>query len=110
VFQETYEMALARVMINAASAADRENDRIELIFAHTQEIKGELIQRYFDRLDWRRDGINAVGHRLSLDAPPLQAAEIVARGMKRWMQDRFFTRSWAPASRSTIGRGRAADP
>lgn len=94
-FKDAYETALARVMINAAGVARRSDDRIKLVFAHTQEIKGELIQRYFDRLNWREDGIQGVSHEMSDGCPPLQAAEIVARGMRRKVQDGLVTHSFA---------------
>jgi len=65
-----------------------------VVFAHTDEIKKEMIGRYFDGLKWGEylDGYSVLSSRCT---PALQAAEIVARGLKRVMQDGGVTQSFA---------------
>jgi hypothetical protein len=92
-FEEAYETALNRALIRAATISDETGSRAHIVFAKTQQVSGELIGRYFDRLDWGQylDGYHVLRSR---DEPALQAAEIVARGMKRLMQDGLVTRSF----------------
>lgn len=96
-FYDAYEAGLGKVLIVAASLSDQlkgtGNDRGNVIFARTHEIKGELIGRYFDRLRWSEflDGYSILASR---NTPALQAAEIMARGMRRVMQDGVLTHSF----------------
>jgi hypothetical protein len=92
-FEEAYEIALNRAMIRAATISDESRSRAHIVFAKTQEVSGELIGRYFDRLNWGEyhEGYHVLRSR---DEPALQAAEIVARGMKRLMQDGLITHSF----------------
>jgi hypothetical protein len=94
MFRGIYETALNRVFINAASLCERLGERGRVVFAQTHEISEKLIGRYFERLGWSQylDGY-AVEH--ARCNPALQAAEIVARGMKRLMQDGGITYSLA---------------
>ena len=93
-FADAYEPAISRVMIVAASLSERTGERGNVVFAQTDEIKQEMIGRYFDRLRWAEwlDGYSVLSSRHS---PALQAAEIVARGLKRVMQDGGVTQSFA---------------
>lgn len=93
-FEDAYETALNRVLIRAATISDERNVRANVVFAHTEEISGELIGRYFDRLKWG-EYLRGYSVLRSRDNPTLQAAEIVARGMKRFMQDGGITHSFA---------------
>jgi hypothetical protein len=92
-FVDAYEPALARILIVSSSLAERVSERGNVVFAKTEEIKLELIGRYFDQLHWGEylDGFSVLRSR---DCPALQAAEIVARGMKRFMQDGTATHSF----------------
>jgi hypothetical protein len=100
-FEEAYETALNRAMIRAATISEETGSRVHIVFAKTQEISGEMIGRYFDRLHWgdELDGHSTMASRRS---PPLQAAEIVARGMKRFMQDGLVTHSFLRIVKSGI--------
>jgi hypothetical protein len=93
IFTDAYQTALNRVLINAATLCDRAGERGHVVFAQTDEIKKQMIGRYFDRLRWEEclDGYSVLRSRCN---PALQAAEIVARGMKRLMQDGFVTYSF----------------
>jgi len=73
-------------MIRAATISDEAGVKAHIVFAKTQEISAELIGRYFDKLQWG-EYLRGYSVLRSRDEPPLQAAEIVARGMKRKMQD-----------------------
>ncbi len=96
-FYDAYEKGLARVLIEASSLSDRlsrtPHGRGSVIFAKTEEISIELIGRYFDRLKWGEflDGFAVYRSR---DNPSLQAAEVMARGMRRLMQDGTVTHSF----------------
>lgn len=92
-FTDAYEPAIARIMTVSSLMADRLHERGNIVFAKTEEIKGELIGRYFDSLHWDEflDGYSVLRSR---DCPALQAAEIVARGLKRLMQDGTLTHSF----------------
>jgi hypothetical protein len=68
-------------------------ERGQVVFAQTDEIKQELIGRYFDRLGYG-DYMDGYAVQKSAKNPALQAAEIVARGMKRLMQDGGITWSF----------------
>lgn len=93
-FRDAYEPGLARVLIVASSLCDAAGERGHVVFAQTDEIKQELIGRYFDRLGWAEylDGYAVLASR---NNPALQAAEIVARGMKRLMQDGEIVHSFS---------------
>jgi hypothetical protein len=93
-FEEAYETALNRALIRAATISDETGSRAHIVFAKTEEVSGELIGRYFDRLNWGEylDGYSTLRSR---DNPPLQAAEIMARGIKRFMQDGGVTQSFS---------------
>lgn len=78
----------------AASFSERTKERGNVVFAQTDEIKSELIGRYFDRLHWY-DELDGFSILRSRDCPSLQAAEIVARGLKRVMQDGGITQSFS---------------
>jgi hypothetical protein len=93
-FPDAYEPALARVLIIAASLSERTKERGNVVFAQTDEIKSELIGRYFDSLHWY-DELDGYSVLRSRDCPALQAAEIVARGLKRVMQDGGITQSFS---------------
>jgi hypothetical protein len=94
-FKDTYETALSRVMLNAGKVVDQEGDRIRLVFAKTHEISGEMIGRYFDLINWQETFVESYEIARSSGSPPLQAAEIVARGLKRQVQDGLITHSFA---------------
>lgn len=85
-FKDAYETALARVLITASSLADRTGEHVQLVFAYTDEIRQGRIGEYFDQLHWGEylDGFRVARSR---NEPALQAAEIVARGLKRLMED-----------------------
>jgi hypothetical protein len=92
-FRDTYETALARMLIVAASLAERTGDEVRLVFAHTDEIRAARIGEYFDGLRW---GEYLAGYTIarSRKEPALQAAEIVSRGLKRLMEDGGITHSF----------------
>jgi len=92
-FYDAYQQPLNRVLIIAASLSERIKERGIVTFAQTQEIKSELIGRYFDRLHWH-DELDGYSVLRSRDCPALQSAEIVARGLKRVMQDGGITQSF----------------
>jgi hypothetical protein len=82
-FADTYETALSRVMLNAEEATRRHGDCIRLVFAQSQEISGKLIGGYFDQSNWDERRLESWSMDRSRGSPPLQAAEIVARGFAR---------------------------
>jgi hypothetical protein len=94
LFRKVYPTALNRVFIDFASLCERTGERGHIVFAQTDEISDKLIGRYFERLGWHEylDGYTVQRARCN---PALQAAEIVARGMKRLMEDGGITYSFA---------------
>jgi hypothetical protein len=98
-FREAYEPGLARVLITTSSLCDKAGERGRVVFAQTHEIKQELVGRYFDRLGWAQylDGYAVLVARHN---PALQAAEIVARGLRRLMEDGAVIPSFLKICRS----------
>jgi hypothetical protein len=94
LFREVYQTALNRVFIDFASLCERTGERGNVVFAQTDEIKDKLIERYFETLGWR-EFLDGYSVELARCNPGLQAAELVARGMKRLMQDGGITYSFA---------------
>jgi hypothetical protein len=94
-FRDTYETALSHIMNKAASIATHESDRIRLVFAKAGGISMGRIGEYFDTLDWDRNHVHSVATELARDNPPLQAAEIVARGLKSYVEGNGITHSFA---------------
>jgi hypothetical protein len=94
-FRDTYETALAHIMNKAASIAVHENEKLRLVFAKAGGISMGRIGEYFDALDWDRHHVHSVVTELSRDNPPLQAAEIVARGMKAYVEGKGIVHSFA---------------
>lgn len=100
-FVDVYETALSRLTNMARSAAAREGERYRFVFAQAQGIKGELIGKYFDNEGW--ENASSWGDAI-LDSyqiaradrePPLQAAEIPTRALRRFKHDGVVTRSFA---------------
>lgn len=85
-FKDTYEAGLDKVLTAAASLADRTGDHVHLVFAKTHEISHARIGEYFDQANWG-GWLSSYKVARSRDEPALQAAEIVARGLKRLMED-----------------------
>lgn len=54
-----------------------------------------MIRKYFDIINWEDSYISQYIVALSREKPALQAAEIVARGWKRKMQDGIVVHSFA---------------
>jgi hypothetical protein len=81
-FYDTYETALSRVMLNTGKVAVAYGQPVRLVFAKTNEISLEMIGKYFDHINWYEDHVSAVSQESSAKCPPLQAAEIVARGLR----------------------------
>ena len=52
LFRDTYECAMTRTMIIAASLCEKNKQTAHIVYAKTHEIKEELIGLYFDRLGW----------------------------------------------------------
>jgi hypothetical protein len=73
-FVAAYEPGLNRVMRIASSLSERTGEQGNVVFEHTDEIKQEMIGRYFDRLKWGEylDGYSVLSSRCT---PALQAAE-----------------------------------
>ncbi len=92
-FRVAYEPALAHAMMIGNTLCRDRGQRGRIVFAHTDEIKMELIGRYFDRLGYG-DYMDGYAVEKSSCNPALQAAEIVARGMRRLMQDGGITWSF----------------
>ena len=93
--QDTYGNALSHIMNQAASIAVHENERLRLVFAKTGGISMGHIGEYFDALNWERNHVHSVITELSQYNPPLQAAEIVVRGMKNYVESGIMTHSFA---------------
>jgi hypothetical protein len=92
-FKDTYETALNRVFNIATALCNEAGEKGQLIFAQTQEISTHMVGRYFEETGWAEYLDRWVVAR-SAGEPALQAAEIVARGMKRLMQDGLMTHSF----------------
>jgi hypothetical protein len=91
-FKDTYETALNRVFgVAAELCVDRGKGQV--VFAQTGEISTEMVGGYFDCMGFGEYLDRWVVARSSGE-PALQAAEIVARGMKRLMQDGLITHSF----------------
>ena len=94
LFRDAYTSGFNRAYINFASFCERTGERGNIVFAKTEEISERLIGGYFARLGWGQY-LDGYAVRLARNEPALQAAEIVARGMKRLMQDGGITYSFA---------------
>jgi hypothetical protein len=94
IFRELYSSGLHRAYIDVASLCERTNERGQIVFAKTHEIKERLVGKAFDRLGWA-EWLDGYAVQLSRCNPALQAAEIVARGMRRLMQDGGVTYSFS---------------
>jgi hypothetical protein len=94
-FKDTYEKALASIMMDAARVARDSGKRLSLVFAETGEIKSTMICDYFKLVNYNERFLSTYTISLSRDKPALQAAEIVARGWKRKMQDGVVVHSFA---------------
>jgi hypothetical protein len=94
LFEDTYQKALARAFMRAATLSNESGSKAHIVFAKTEEISIELVGRFFDRLHWD-EFLRGYSVLRSRDEPALQAAEIVARGFKRKMQDGLITHSMA---------------
>jgi hypothetical protein len=94
LFRGAYTTGFNRAYMDFASLCERSGERGRIVFAKTEEISERLIGGYFERLNWGEylDGYMIARSRSEL---ALQAAEIVARGMKRLMQDGGITYSFA---------------
>jgi len=92
-FKKAYKLALNRAMMVFSSHCDKADKPESIMFAQTQEVKKGLIGDYFDKLGWE-EYLDQYIVASSSEEPALQAAEIVARGMKRLMQDGGVTRSF----------------
>jgi hypothetical protein len=92
-FRDTYRPALIRAMMIGNSLCRDTGERGRVVFAQTNEIKQELIGRFFDRLGFG-DYLDGWSVERAACSPALQAAEIVARGMRRLMQDGGVTWSF----------------
>ncbi len=91
-FVQAYKPALARSLIELEQLCIAENERGHIVFAQTDEISNAMIGRYFDGANWNNHFDGYAVHRAA-NEPALQAAEIVARAMKRFMQDGGITYS-----------------
>jgi len=99
-FVQAYKPGLSRALIHLEGVCIESGQRGNIVFAQTEQISNELIGRYFDGANW--DGsFDGFAVRKSRNEPALQAAEIVARGMKRFMQDGGITYSFSRI-RSTL--------
>jgi hypothetical protein len=85
-FKDTYESALSKVLIVASTLAEATGEKVRLVFARTDEIRYGRIGEYFDGLSWG-DYLEDYRVARARSEPALQAAEIVARGLKRIMED-----------------------
>lgn len=92
-FKDTYEMAMIGTMIRASTIHTETKEPIHIMFAHTTEIKLSLMMQYFDR-QWG-EYLAGVSIEKSSFNPALQAAEIVARGIRREKKDGIVTHSLA---------------
>lgn len=92
-FRESYESALGRILIVAASLAEKTKEEVHLVFAHTNEIGQGRVGEYFDGLGWSEYLAGYTVAR-SRKEPALQAAEIVARGLNRYMEDGTTTETF----------------
>jgi hypothetical protein len=106
-FRDGYRPALARAMMINNSLCRDSGERGQIVFAQTSEIKQELIGRFFDRLGYG-DYMDGWAVQKSAANPALQAAEIVARGMKRLMQDGGITWSFWRVLTLGVHRGSKA--
>jgi hypothetical protein len=106
LFREVYQTALNRVFIDFATLCERTGERGHVVFARTHEISDKRIGGYFERLGWGEylDGYTV---QLARCSPGLQAAEIVARGMKRLMQDGGITYSFTRVLLAGAAPGKA---
>jgi hypothetical protein len=93
-FVQAYKPALNRVLIELENLCIQDGVRGNIVFVHTTEISNELIGCFFDGANWS-GWFNSYGVQRSSNEPALQAAEIVARGMKQLMQDGTITNSFA---------------
>jgi hypothetical protein len=92
-FEAAYRPALGRAMMIGNTLCRDSGERGRVVFAHTSEIKQALIGKFFDRLGFG-DYMDGWSVERSAANPALQAAEIVARGMKRLMEDGGITWSF----------------
>lgn len=92
-FVQAYRTGLARVLIELENHCIDSSARGNIVFARTPEISKALIGRFFDQANWS-DKFDGYAVRKSANKPALQAAEIVARGMKQLMQDGLITHSF----------------
>ena len=83
-FVDTYGTALSRVLIVASELAQRTGDQVRLVFAYTDEIREARIA---EGLGLWPEFLESYKVARSRSEPALQAAEIVARGLKRIMED-----------------------
>jgi hypothetical protein len=93
-FVQAYKPGLARALIKLDELCAEHGETGRIVFARTHEIKASLIGRYFDQANWSKR-FSGYAVLKAADEPALQAAEIVARGMKRFMQDGGITYSFA---------------
>ena len=92
-FVSAYKPGLGRALHDLEDACLEHGARDNIVFAKTPEISEEFIGRYFHLVNWK-DAFDGYGVRRSAREPALQAAEIVARAMKQFMQDGLVTRSF----------------
>ncbi|MFZ1963798.1 MAG: hypothetical protein WAU78_10115 [Roseiarcus sp.] len=104
LFGWVYRVAVHRVFINAETLCEANGAMAHVYFAQTQEISDLGIGRYFRKVRWPETlgGYSVERARLN---PALQAAEIVARGMRRLMQDGGITHSFGRLWRESRQRG-----
>jgi hypothetical protein len=93
-FREAYETAVSRIMMDACTLAHESGQRVNLVFAYTKEVSAGRIGEYFDHANWG-DELSSYKVARSRDEPALQAAEIVARGLKRLFEKNEITPSFA---------------
>lgn len=93
LFSDAYQLGLGRVLIELENISIDNVTKGHVVFARSTQISQELIGRYFDQANWdnRLGGYSVM---IAKDEPALQAAEIVARGMKQLMQDGLCTHSF----------------
>lgn len=92
-FPEFYNLGIGRALLDLESVCRDSGERGYAVFAKTEEIKTSYIGGYFDHLDWS-EYLNGYLVERSRDSPALQAAEIVARGMHRLLEDGTITYSF----------------
>ncbi|MGA2794890.1 MAG: hypothetical protein ABSE69_15440 [Roseiarcus sp.] len=94
LFVRAYQPCLNRAFIELENICIDGGARGNIVFAQSAEISNAMIGRYFDLANWS-GWFDGYGVRKSSNEPALQAAEIVARGMKQLMQDGTITYSFA---------------